>query len=565
MSRFNTRAAAPTTTSPVTSTGRTAVNHQGGTGHLRDAKSELFLLAVANFVGTDTFYETGGRRDDRYTQLVRQIAVEDPEWTAGLLAWLRGDGNMRTAAIVGAAEYVRARLDAAGTRERRIHEEGADRAAKVGSGDNLACSTVSNRRVIASVLKRPDEPGELLAYWTSRYGRNIPKPVKRGIEDAVGQLYGEKALLKYDTDSKGYRFGDVIELVHPSPTKVWQGDLFKHAIDRRHKRDNPIPESLQILRTRADLMSWDVAERRALLGRPQAQHVLDGAAMTWEALAGWLQGPMDKPAWEAIIPSMGYMALLRNLRNFDQAGVSDTVAEQVAARIGDPEQVARSRQLPMRFYSAYNAAPSLRWSWALEKALTAALANIPVLAGRTLVLVDTSSSMNAGFSKDGTLRRWDAAALFGIALGQRCATADVVSFSSAQYYLKDRPGAKVKAFPLAAGRSLLSDVKLWKDGGWFLGGGTDTAAALRATFKGHDRVVIVTDEQAGADPVDVSRSIPETVPMYTWNLAGYRTGHAPSGSRNRHTFGGLNDSAFRTVPMLERGASANWPWEQPTS
>jgi hypothetical protein len=50
---------------------------------------------------------------------------------------------------------------------------------------------------------------------------------------------------------------------------------------------------------------------------------LAAAGVTWEALAGWLQGPMDKAAWEAIIPSMGVMALARNLRNFDEAGVSD--------------------------------------------------------------------------------------------------------------------------------------------------------------------------------------------------------------------------------------------------
>lgn len=78
----------------------------------RDARSELFLLAVANLVGTDTFYEKGGDRDDRFTTLVRQLAVEDPEWTAGLLGWLRGEGNLRTAAIVGAAEFVHARLAA---------------------------------------------------------------------------------------------------------------------------------------------------------------------------------------------------------------------------------------------------------------------------------------------------------------------------------------------------------------------------------------------------------------------------------------------------------------------
>jgi hypothetical protein len=563
MSRFNVRTAKPTVSSPVTTTGERAATYEGATGHLRDARSELYLLAVSNFVSADTFYEKGGDRDDRYTQLIRQLAVEDPEWTAGLLEWLRGDGNMRTAAIVGAGEYVKARLDAAGTRERRIHEQGGDPASKVFGGDSLSYSTASNRRVIDSVLQRPDEPGELLAYWTSRYGRNLPKPVKRGIADAIQRLYSERSLLKYDTDSKGYRFGDVLELVHAAPDdgKPWQGDLFKHAIDRRKNRQEEIPARLHLLANRARLMALPVAERRHLLTENvDAAGELNRAGMTWEALAGWLQGPMDKEAWEAVIPSMGYMALLRNLRNFDEAGVSDAVAEQVAKQLADPEQVAKSRQLPMRFYSAFNAAPSLRWGHALEKALTASLSNIPLLSGRTLILVDTSSSMNDAFSKDGTLMRWDAAALFGIALGQRCASADVVSFSSAQYYRNDRPGAKTKAFPLTRGGSLLGDVRKWKDGGWFLGGGADTAAALRVEFKGHDRVVIVTDEQAGANPVDVDQSIPATTPMYTWNLAGDRVGHAPSGSRQRHAFAGLTDQAFRTIPLLESGRDATWPW-----
>ena len=50
--------------------------------------------------------------------------------------------------------------------------------------------------------------------------------------------------------------------------------------------------------------------------------------------------------------------------------------------------------------------------------------------------------------------------------------------------------------------------------------------------------------------------------MYTWNLAGYQAGHAPSGGRNRHAFGGLTDAAFRMIPALEAGASARWPWQQ---
>lgn len=201
MARFNTKGTKAQPTSRVTSTGRVLRTYEGGRGRERDERSELFLLSLANFVAQKTFYESGEDRDDRFAALVRRLAVTDPAWTAGLLGWLRGEGNLRTAAIVGAAEYVKARLDA-----------------NVTDGP-------TNRQVIDSVLRRPDEPGELLAYWTSRYGRNIPKPVKRGVADAVRRLYSAKSLLKYDTASKGYRFGDILNLVHaaPDPDKPWQG------------------------------------------------------------------------------------------------------------------------------------------------------------------------------------------------------------------------------------------------------------------------------------------------------------------------------------------------------
>src|SRR6478735_11385373 len=109
---------------------------------------------------------------------------------------------------------------------------------------------------------------------------------------------------------------------------------------------------------------------------------------------------------------MGYMALLRNLRNFDHAGVPDQVAEQVAARLADPDQVARSRQLPMRFLAAYRAAPRLRWAAALERGLQASLAAVPALPGRTLVLVDRSGSMFGPVSAHSELTRADTAAVF---------------------------------------------------------------------------------------------------------------------------------------------------------
>ncbi|MGY1452468.1 TROVE domain-containing protein [Streptomyces sp. SS8] len=537
MARFNIRRARPAVKSPVTTTGRTAATFEGGTGHLRDARSELFLLAVTT-LGSDTFYETGGARDDRYTRLVRRLAVEDPAWTAGLLRWLRGDGQMRTAALVGAAEFVRARLE---ERQAVAHGTGlpADGPRADGGGPH------SNRSVIASVLLRPDEPGELLGYWMSRYGRAIPKPVKRGTADAVRRLYGERSLLKYDSPAREFRFGDVLELVHaaPSPELPWQGDLFRHAIDRRHGRGDDIPERLPMLRARVRLMAVPAGERRRILTRDR--DLLERAGMTWEALAGWLQGPMDAEAWESIVPSMGYMALLRNLRNFDEAGVSDEVARQVAARLSDPGEVARSRQFPFRFLAAYRHAPSLRWAYALEQALNHSLGSVPELPGRTLVLVDRSGSMFGGLSERTRLNRADSAAVFGAAVALRAQAADLVEF-----------GTSSRAVPFRRGESVLRVLERFGNLG-----GTNTSEAVRRHYRGHDRVLIVTDEQHAYSPHgSPDRQVPGEVPMYTWNLAGYRAGHGPAGTGTRHTFGGLTDHAFRAVPLLEAGRDAAWPW-----
>jgi hypothetical protein len=534
MGKF-TSAPPPAPVSAVTTIGTTAT-HQGGAGYTRDIKSELFLLAVTNMVGEDTFYEKADKRDDRFLQLVHAATKQDPDWVASLVPYLRGVLNMRSAAIVTAAESALARRD----------------------GTNLE-PTVPVRKMVSDAMLRADEPAEFIAYWKQRTRKaTLPGGVQRGVADAVARLYTERAALKYDGTHGQWRMADVVPLAKPTPVGPWQADLFDYLADRRYRRETVrVTDRLPVISAYRAVMAMPAGERRAWLLEDPAR--LRAAGMTWEELSSL--GPMDRGAWEAVIPSMGYMALLRNLRNFDEAGVSDEVAERVARKLADPQEVARSRQLPMRFYSAYVAAPSLRWGHALEKALTAALANVPALPGRTLVLVDTSTSMNEGFSKDGTVKRWDAAALFGIALGQRCASADVVSFSSMRRYWGDRPAANTKAFPLARGESLLRAVGRWRDGGWFLGGGTDTALALREEFAGHDRVVIVTDEQAGQDYRDVSESIPASVPMYTWNLAGYRPGHAPSGGANRHTFGGLTDAAFRMVPLLEAGRNGAWPWE----
>lgn len=530
--RFNTSTTATALRSPVQTAKQPAVvNHHGGPGYARDTKSELSLLAVTNMVSAKTFYEDGSSRDARFEQLVRQAATSDPLWTRDFLHSLRTDANMRTAPIVGAVEAAHAMA-----------------AAKVPGA----------RQIVAGVQQRGDEPGELTGCWLSRYGRAIPMPVKRGIGEGVWRLYTERSLLKYDSPDKAIRFGDVIELTHPTGTLpaerfpirgTFRGDLYQFALDRRHNRDNPVPESLRMIAARRELMARPVAQRKDV-----TTEELAAAGMTWEALAGWRQAPMDAAAWQLILPQMNFMAKLRNLRNFDQAGIDDEIAGQIAAQLTDPAEVAGSRQFPFRFLSAYRAVPSLRWAYPLEKALNLSLANVPALPGRTLILVDQSPSMFPGAwytSSTGADERMgiclaDQAKIFGTALALRAASADLVQY-----------GQTSELVPFSKGDSLLKLLDKFR-----MMNGTATAAAAQRWFAKHDRVVIITDEQTGGD---LSAVLPQTLPVYTWNLGGYKYGHGPSGLGRWHTFGGLTDMAFRAIPWLEAGRDVGWPWELKTA
>lgn len=520
MARFNTRPSGLIVPSPIVSApSPTARTGNNAPGFVRDAKSELFLLGVGNFVGTDTFHEKGKVRDQRFVDLIRKVAVQDSDWTMRFFPWLRNEANMRTASLIGVVEASKAMVEA---------------------------KIPGSRKMVYFMLTRADEPGEMIAYLYNTYGRKMPKPIKRGIADAIQGFYTEWTALKWDTASHGVRFGDVLELVHAKPRDAKQAVLFKWLIDRRHNRDG-VPSSLRMIHKNRWLRE-QVAQGRVELLLDSEN--LKAAGMTWEdalSLAG--NKVPKKELWEALIPTMGSMALLRNLRNFDEAGVSDDVAQQVIAKLTDSGEVARSRQLPMRFLSAFNAVSNLRWAYPLEQALNLSLQNIPEFMGSTLILIDTSGSMNSVFSKDGTLRCWDAAAMFGLALAQRCENATVVSFS-------DRNAV----VPMMKGASLLAQLDAFKRT-YFFNGGTATHAAITQHYRNHDRVVVLTDEQANYhNSYNVFSVVPANRMCLTFNLAGYRVGHAESGSAYRVTIGGLTDQAFKLMPILEQRAAGQWPF-----
>lgn len=510
-------------------------SHEGAPAFSLDVRSELFLLAVTNMVGEATFYESADARDGRFRRLIAQATTEDPAWTAAFLGWLRGPGLMRSASIVGACEYIKA------------------------GGPH-------GRAVLDSVCQRPDEPGEALGYWLNTYGRALPMPVKRGLADAARRLYGERAVLKYDTPRHPVRFADVLELAHPRPSAMWQRQLFGHIIDRRHGRPVELgalrAAGLDVLHSTYTLDAIEPGRRRGILRGEEddalTQAVAD-AGLTWERLSGWLPGGMDAEAWSLIVPRMGYMALLRNLRNLEQAKVSPDVLDAVARRLADPEQVARSKQFPFRFWTAYrelDAAGYTRFLHPLEQAAELACANIPELTGRTLVMVDTSGSMEAPISGRSSVPRVEVGGFFGAALAHR---GDVVLW---QYATHAAP-VKVMGSIVATARELR---RLMGS----VGHGTNTwpsVAQALATVGKVDRVIVLSDVQdhpQGRGDMWSHRpaaSAPEGVRVYAWNLAGYASVNLDTAQAGHYMLGGFSDAAFRIMGLLERGQDAGWPWE----
>ena len=139
-----------------------------------------------------------------------------------------------------------------------------------------------------------------------------------------------------------------------------------------------------------------------------------------------------KSLWEELIDSgrLGYMALLRNLRNILQANVSPAHIEKVARHICDPAKVAKSRQLPFRFLAAYKelmdvtSVHTATMLSALEKAVRESVNNLEGFGADTNVLVaaDVSGSMFTTISPKSSVMNYDIGILLSMLLKSKCSS-----------------------------------------------------------------------------------------------------------------------------------------------
>jgi hypothetical protein len=188
----------------------------------------------------------------------------------------------------------------------------------------------------------------------------------------------------------------------------------------------------------------------------------------------------------------------------------------------------------------------------LDQALQASLQNLPAMPGRSLILVDTSASMTSGgISARSNVTPLKAAAVFGVALAARGEQVDLHGFADGVF-----------RHTVAKGASVIREVAAFVGRSGEVGHGTAIVQSLQATYRGQDRVFLISDMQTMAGPygAGVSDVVPAHVSLYGFNLAGYKHAAYATGTPNRHEFGGLTDATFRMVPLLERGHDAPWPW-----
>lgn len=541
MTKYNTGSARTPVRSPVRSVASpTARTYEGHAGYVSDAQSELYRLGVNLFAGgEDTFYEKGKARDNRFSNLVAKVAVEDAEFISGFLPWLRHEGNIRTASQLGAVNAVHARL-----------------AAKVPDTTSKGPNGY-NRNLLTAVTGRLDEVPEQFAIWASEYGKPFPSALKRAAGDSLEGLLNPYSLMKYDTDSHGWRVGDVVELAHLKPNSPEQAELFAIAIANRHGNAYDFnAELVPMIAANKRLRAQAVNDPSVLLDA----RFLKAAGMTWEDALSLAGNRVDKgKLWDALIQggSVGYMAMLRNLRNFQEAGISRKSEELVLAKLSDPLQVANSHQFPFRFWSAYKNATGTQWAHALEQAVNLCAGNVPELDGETVVLIDTSGSMSSHLSNKSTMRLDEAAALFGAVTAAR-------NPGKVAMYMYADGIAPVRAEKIRKGESVLRLTNDVVRQNGKVGYGTQTAMAVKHALRevpNAKRVFIFTDGQSFGTYGRIEDAVPANTYLYAWNLGGYAVTDTPSGTGRKHQLAGLSDGTFKMIPLLERGRNAGWPWE----
>jgi len=401
-----------------------ARTHEGAASPILTPAKELRRTVMANMLFENTFYESGVDAAQRIRDLIKKVSFEDAEQIA-----------------IDAREKMKLRhVPLLIVREMLRNHSGR----KVGD-------------LVARVIQRPDECGELLAlYWAEKKGAPLSAQLKIGLARALKKFNGYQ-LAKWNKDG-AVKLRDVLFLSHAKPKDDEQAALFKQLTDNTLETPD----------------TWEVS--------------LSGGADKKETFTRLIQEN-----------KLGALALLRNLRNMIESGVSEDVIRDGLAKM------KTDRVLPFRFISAAKYAPRLED--ALEQAMFRCLSEQPKLSGKTALLIDHSGSMSGVVSAKSEISRFDAAAALAMILRETSDRCRIFTF--AEHCIE---------IPPRKGFAMIAEVQKVRQPVY-----TKLGKAVRYVYEQFpecERIIVITDEQSADRPPHPKGT------GYIVNVAGYQQGIA---------------------------------------
>ncbi|SNC60697.1 TROVE domain-containing protein [Hymenobacter gelipurpurascens] len=499
------------------------INHEGAAAYTLTPALELYA-AVATAALQDQFYE---KADARLTRLRELVAKNDALFVARLAVYAREQLHLRSVPLVLCVEL-----------------------AKLHRGDNLVS------RLVARVVQRADEITELLAYYAQANKRSgtktlnrLSKQLQKGLAQSFNRFDGYQ-LAKYDR-AGAVRLRDALFLVHPTPQNEAQQALFNQLVSGTL----PTP------------YTWET--ELSALG--QAEYATPEARTA-----------AFRQKWEELIGSgkVGYMALLRNLRNILEAGVAPELVARACATLSDERAVAHSKQLPFRFLAAYREVKALQTGVvptllgmlslrpnpvvdvlaALETAIGYSAANLRGFGPETRVVVacDVSGSMQHPISARSKVLHYDVGLVLGMLLQSRCQNVVAGMF-----------GNTWKRLNLPRGPVLRNVEEFYKREGevGYSTNGYLVIEDLRRRREMVDKVMLFTDCQLwnshfngtsiDKEWAEYRRTVAPNARLYLFDLAGHST--SPLQVHPEHgvaLIAGWSDKIFDVLAALESGGSA---------
>jgi hypothetical protein len=348
------------------------VNYEGAEAYRLTSEWHLYVSVVTSSLN-DTFYEDAQTRMETLREIL--VCKCDPQFVAKLAVYARQKMHLRSIPLVLAVELA------------RVH-----------NGDGTVGKAVSQ------IVQRADEITELLACYQSVNKRSgekklnrLSKQLQTGLQCAFNN-FNEYQFAKYNRDT-AIKLRDALFLVHPKAKDENQQLLFNKIVE--NKLETPYTWETEL--SALGQMKFDSDKAKAAAFRAK---------------------------WEELIDSgkVGYMALLRNLRNILNARVSTKHINTVCATLSSPEAVRKSKQLPFRFLAAYRELTKVfsghaqRIQEALEIAVVTSAQNIAGFdeATRVLIACDVSGSMQCAVSAKSTIMLYDIGLMLGMLLKSRC-------------------------------------------------------------------------------------------------------------------------------------------------